>query len=154
MISYQIFFRKKKFRKIPLIFDSEKWPYIQILQSLRRLFIILVGLTMTWFSEKMLISNIFTHGLMPTRTKNLGLYLFMISRHKKFRQVISFWLLSEIQLSSVQSQFFHTACAVCLRNHLFRSLLKYSKIGQSFIDVSLLMDSVYKRLQKYFFFKS
>ena len=29
----------------------------QILQTLRRLFIILVGLTMTWFSEKMLISN-------------------------------------------------------------------------------------------------
>ena len=33
-----------------MIFNAEKW---QILQSLRRLFIILVGLTTTWFSEKM-----------------------------------------------------------------------------------------------------
>ena len=38
---------------------------VQILQTLRRLFIILVGLTMTWFSEKMLILNIFRRGLMP-----------------------------------------------------------------------------------------
>ena len=30
---------------------------VQILQTLRRLFIILVGLTMIWFSEKMLISS-------------------------------------------------------------------------------------------------
>ena len=42
---------------------------VWILQSLRRLFIILVGLTMTWFSEKMLISNLCTHGLMPNLIK-------------------------------------------------------------------------------------
>ena len=30
---------------------------VHFLQTLRRLFIILLGLTMTWFSEKMLISN-------------------------------------------------------------------------------------------------
>ena len=42
---------------------------VRILQSLRRLFIILVGLTMTWFSEKMLISNICTHGLMTNLIK-------------------------------------------------------------------------------------
>ena len=37
-----------------LIFDAEKLTSlkVQILQPLRRLFIILLGLTMTWFSEK------------------------------------------------------------------------------------------------------
>ena len=41
-------------------FDFWSWKMtlkVQILQSLRRLFIILVGLTMTWFCDKMLISN-------------------------------------------------------------------------------------------------
>ena len=43
---------------------------LQILQSLRRLFIILVGLTMTWFSEKCLFPN-----LCPTWSKILdGIY--------------------------------------------------------------------------------
>ena len=42
---------------------------VRIFQSLRRLFIILVGLTMTWFSEKMLISKIGRHGLMPNLIK-------------------------------------------------------------------------------------
>ena len=42
---------------------------VQILQTLRRLFIILVGLTMTWFIEKMLIFNICRHGLMPNLIK-------------------------------------------------------------------------------------
>ena len=42
---------------------------VQILQTLRRLFIILVGLTMTWFSEKMLIFNICRHGLMSNLIK-------------------------------------------------------------------------------------
>ena len=42
---------------------------VQILQTLRRLFIILVGLTMTWFSEKMLIFNICRRGLMPNLIK-------------------------------------------------------------------------------------
>ena len=42
---------------------------VGILPSLRRLFIILVGLTMTSFSEKMLISNICIRGLMPNLIK-------------------------------------------------------------------------------------
>ena len=42
---------------------------VQILQTLRRLFIISVGLTMTWFSEKMLIFNMCRHGLMPNLIK-------------------------------------------------------------------------------------
>ena len=42
---------------------------VQILQHLRRLFIILVGLTMTWFSAKMLIFNIWRPGLMPNMIK-------------------------------------------------------------------------------------
>ena len=42
---------------------------VRILQSLRRLLIILVGLTMTWFSEKMLISNICIGGLKPNLSK-------------------------------------------------------------------------------------
>ena len=41
---------------------------VQILQTLRRLFIILVGLTMTWFGEKILIFNIFRR-LMPNLIK-------------------------------------------------------------------------------------
>ena len=43
---------------------------VRILQSLRWLFIILVGLTMTSFSEKMFISNRCLRGLMPN-SKNL-----------------------------------------------------------------------------------
>ena len=42
---------------------------VRILQSLRRLFIILVGLMMTLFSEKMLISNVCISGLMPNLIK-------------------------------------------------------------------------------------
>ena len=42
---------------------------IRILQSLMRLSIILVDLTMTLFSEKMLISNICIRGLMPNLIK-------------------------------------------------------------------------------------
>ena len=42
---------------------------VQILQSLRRLFITLVGLTMTWFGEKMLIFNKCRRGLMPNLIK-------------------------------------------------------------------------------------
>ena len=42
---------------------------VQILQTLRWLFIILVGLTMTRFSEKMLIFNIRRRGLMPNWIK-------------------------------------------------------------------------------------
>ena len=42
---------------------------VQILQILMRLFIILAGLTMTWFSEKMLISNGCIGGLMPYAIK-------------------------------------------------------------------------------------
>ena len=42
---------------------------VQILQSFRRLLIILLGLMMTLFSEKMFISNICIHGLMPNFIK-------------------------------------------------------------------------------------
>ena len=42
---------------------------VQILETLRRLFIILVGLTMTLFYDKMLISHICIGGLMPNLTK-------------------------------------------------------------------------------------
>ena len=46
---------------------------VQIFQTLRRLFLILVGLMMTWFSEKMLIFNICRHGLMPNLIKQYWL---------------------------------------------------------------------------------
>ena len=42
---------------------------VRILRCLRRLFIILVSLTMTLFSEKMLISHICIRGLMPNLIK-------------------------------------------------------------------------------------
>ena len=67
----QLFFtRKKQFGKIQLIFDAKKWLLkVQTLQTLRRLFIILDGLAMTWFSESMLIFNVCRHGLMPNLFK-------------------------------------------------------------------------------------
>ena len=42
---------------------------VRILRCLRRLFIILVSLTMTWFSEKMLISTRCIHGFMSNLIK-------------------------------------------------------------------------------------
>ena len=44
---------------------------IRILRCLRRLFLTLVSLTMTWFSEKMLISTgwMYVHGFMPNLFK-------------------------------------------------------------------------------------
>ena len=42
---------------------------IRISKSLTRLFIILAGLAMIWFSEKILVSNIYKHGLMPNLIK-------------------------------------------------------------------------------------
>ena len=42
---------------------------VQILRCSRRLFIILVSLTMTWFSEKMLISTRCIHGFMSNLIK-------------------------------------------------------------------------------------
>ena len=42
---------------------------LQILQTLRRLFIILVDLTMTLSSEKMLISSVCISGFMPNLIK-------------------------------------------------------------------------------------
>ena len=42
---------------------------VQIFQTLRRLFIILLGLTMTLFSDEMLISHRCIHGLMPNLIK-------------------------------------------------------------------------------------
>ena len=48
---------------------------VQILQTLRRFFIILVGLMMTWFSEKCLFSIYADVVWGPTWSKNLGRYL-------------------------------------------------------------------------------
>ena len=42
---------------------------VRILRCLRRLFLILVSLTMTWFNEKMLISTRFIHGFMSDLIK-------------------------------------------------------------------------------------
>ena len=42
---------------------------VQILGTLSRSFIILVDLTMKWFSEKMLIFNVCRHGLIPNFIK-------------------------------------------------------------------------------------
>ena len=65
-----IFFTEKKIQKFPLVFDAEKKKLkVQILQSLRRLFIILIGLIMTWFNEKVIIFNMCICGLMPNLTK-------------------------------------------------------------------------------------
>ena len=53
-----IFFTEKKFRKIPLIFDAEndfESTNFAIFDSLRRLFIILVGLTVKLLIKKMLL---------------------------------------------------------------------------------------------------
>ena len=50
---------------------------IRILKYLRRLFLIFVSLTMTWFGEKMFISTISIQYMVscPTCSKNLGRYL-------------------------------------------------------------------------------
>ena len=45
---------------------------VWILRCLRRLFIILVSLAMTWFGEKMITSTRCTHGFMSNLIKNLG----------------------------------------------------------------------------------
>ena len=61
---------QKKNQKDSFDFWCQKMTLnVQILQTLRRLFIILVGLTMTWFSEKLLIFNICRCGLMPNLIK-------------------------------------------------------------------------------------
>ena len=69
-------------------FDFWCWKMtlkVRILQSFRRLFIILLSLTMTLFSEKMLISNICVHGLMPNLIENSWtvsiLHIYHIFRH-------------------------------------------------------------------------
>ena len=61
---------QKKIRNIELIFDAEErlWK-AQILQTLRRFFIMLEGLTMTWFSEKMLIISRCNCGFMSNLFK-------------------------------------------------------------------------------------
>ena len=60
----------KKNQKDSVDFWCQKMTLkVQILRTLRRLFIILVGLTVTWFGEKMLIFNICRHGLMPNLIK-------------------------------------------------------------------------------------
>ena len=56
------------FKKIPFWWWKMTLK-VWILQSLRRLFIIMVGLRMTWFSEKMLISYKCIRGLMPNLIK-------------------------------------------------------------------------------------
>ena len=62
----QIFFMEFFFRKDWTNFQHRKMTLI--LKSSRRLFI-LVGLTMTWLSEKMLTFNICRRGLMPNLIK-------------------------------------------------------------------------------------
>ena len=64
-----IFFTEKNQKDSIDFWCSKMTLNVRILQSLRRLFIILVGLTMTWFIEKMLIFNICRHGLMPNLIK-------------------------------------------------------------------------------------
>ena len=63
-----IFFTKKNL-KDSIDFWCWKMTESTNLQSLRLLFINWVGLMMSWFSEKMLISNICRHGLMPNLIK-------------------------------------------------------------------------------------
>ena len=56
------------------------------LQTLRRLFIILVGLKMTWFSEKMLI---FRSGLVPNLIKKSWTVTTTGATRKKIRNIIT-----------------------------------------------------------------
>ena len=66
----QIFFTEKKFWKDSTNFRHWKMTLkVRILQSLTRLFIILVSLTMSLFSEKMLIFNRCISGLMSNLIK-------------------------------------------------------------------------------------
>ena len=64
-----IFFKEKKSEKFCWFLMLKNDFKVWILQSLRRLFIVLVGLTVTWFSEKMLISHRCIHGLMSNLIK-------------------------------------------------------------------------------------
>ena len=66
MISSSNILQRKKNQKDSVGFWCRKMTLkVQILQTLRSLFIIFVGLTMTWFSDKMLIFVICRRGLMP-----------------------------------------------------------------------------------------
>ena len=81
---------------------------VQILQSFRRLLIILVGLMLTWFSEKRLISNTCVHDLLPTWSKNLGrslnVYLLVAgSRSIDFDFLLSYFFLYGASLVSMHS---------------------------------------------------
>ena len=58
---------------------------IRILRSSRRLFIILVSLTMTWCSENTLIFKVCRHGLMPNLIRKFRRYL--IQQHSFFHLV-------------------------------------------------------------------
>ena len=83
MISWSNILHRKRNQKDSFEFSCWKVTLkVQILQSLRRLFIIIVGLTMTWFSEKMLISNICIciRGLMPNLIKNDLPYIIISNR--------------------------------------------------------------------------
>ena len=55
--SYFDIIQWEKIKKIPLIFKPKYVITLNILQSLGRLLIILVGLTMTWYSEKIMTST-------------------------------------------------------------------------------------------------
>ena len=73
--SYFDIIQWEKIKKIPLIFKPKYVITLNILQSLGRLLIILVGLTMTWYSEKMMICTRCIHATCPTCTKNIEWYL-------------------------------------------------------------------------------
>ena len=65
---------------------------VRILRCSRRLFIILVSLAMTWFSEKMLISTRCIHGFMPILIKKS----WMVTRQEQF---LALWKPSHFALS-------------------------------------------------------
>ena len=66
--------------------------------------IILVGLTITIFSDKMLISHRCKRGLMPNLIKNLGRYLFKIQCVHKNKYFPFFRAVNELQETEFRGQ--------------------------------------------------
>ena len=107
---------------------------VQILQTLRRLFIILVGLTMTLFSVKMLIFNLCRRGLMPNMIKKIldGIYSF----HSRNRCCIM--LVSSTTYFPPLLPTFHFYCLQILSASLFLifspQVTSFSKNYQEFLN--------------------
>ena len=109
---------------------------VQILQTLRRLFIILVGLTMTWFSEKMLIFNIYRRGLMPNLIKKswtvsmLDSLVHWIMWHVVICNPTKKTLVSQLNSFRITSPHkhpnFHSSRKVCHSSSSFKKLPLYS----------------------------